>query len=131
MTTEGLAEKWFDDVIGKAKARANENENPHTRRIAVDTLKVLEANRDGLIALGEGQIMEFLGMIGRGERKKAQEFFIENTLDPDALIGGVADSADKIMDAPNTDWAKVALNIVNGLAETGAKIALTFLIGLI
>lgn len=126
-----MTEKWFDELMAKAKERLGEVPHAGSRRAAGAALSVLEQNKKGILALGEANVMEFLGLLGRGEKLKAKEFFIENTEDPDALIADMEAGADAIANAPDMDWTKVASSIIVNLGEIGAKTALAFLIGLI
>jgi len=126
-----ITEKWFDELMAKAKERLDGVANAGSRRAASSALSVLEQNKKGLVALGESNVMEFLGLLGRGEKLRAKEFFIEKTQDPDALIAAMESGADAIASAPDVDWTKVATSILVNLGEIGAKTALAFLIGLI
>jgi len=122
---------WFDELATKMRERAAKTKHSATRQAALGMIDVFEQNKDGLIALGKDNVMEYLGMLGRGEEREAQEFFIRNTANPDALINGVAGSAGNILNAPNIDWTKTAIAIATAVGELGARMLLTFLIGLI
>jgi|GEM_PF-2016629 len=131
MTVEKLAGEWFDKLISEAESRLDGVASNSGRQAGMGALKVLSDNKDGLIALGKDNVMEFLGMVGRGDSKEARKFFIAKTEDPDALIKDMEAGADRINDAPDLNWAEVVEKIVIGLGEVGAKVALAALVGLL
>lgn len=122
---------WFDALIAAMNTRARKVENSAAQASTLAVIGVLAKNKTNIVVLGKDNVMEYLGMIGRGEQVAAKEFFIRHTSDANALIDGVAGSAGTIVNAPNIDWTKTAVAVATAIGEVGARILVTFLIGII
>jgi hypothetical protein len=121
---------WIDPLLNKAKAEAAEIKNETNKKLIEETLGVVEKNKDSLQNLGEQGFKMFMGMLGRGDTAKAKEVFLQNVMDPEALIEDADNAAGNIMDAPSVNWEKVALDIISDVAEIGARMLCSVLLPL-
>ena len=128
---DDVAGKWFDELIGKGRKTAEESRSPEVRRLASAGFDALDDNKDAMLKLGKDGVMELIGLIGRGDRLKAEKLFIAKTTDPEALIAGMLDSAEKIEAAPDSDALRVFRDIVISVTEHVARAMLPVLLAAI
>lgn len=122
---------WYDLLVEKGRERVEKSEDPFAREGGRVALKLLEENKKDLIGLGKDALTKMIGRAASGHTSEAIRIYIENCTDPQALIDGVADSADRIVDADKKarEEAERAANVVKRIAGEAARFLLPIVLG--
>ena len=113
----------FDEILDRLEEEGEKHMAECFKGVFRKTIGLLRENKDALEKAGVDAVREALAFISNGDEDAARRKLIAVS-DADALIDGMAGSADTFEDA--TDWDAVADAVIEGVSKLGASLVLGF-----